>query len=412
MNDELISYGTPQIITPSKISNNGTTNSSIYLLIKIQYYNESEWIDETTIIDDTTTRELNSGDYIALDAVFREGGSFNTSTATHGDGTYRVYVAVTDPSNKILTNLDGNQLVATYNFTISANRPPTTPELVSPENEEVMSDTTPFFDWTESTDPDEDPITYELQVDNNAGFSSPEIQETSLLSSHYEAEQSLALGTYYWRVRAYDGTEYSDWSTIWSFTISDLTPPDYSSDTDDSEGNVIAGTDVNITTKWNDTGGLSQAILRVKVGSGNWTNISSCQFNGESEGWCNKTIETLTYGGETVCWVQWASDLNGNWNTQMSEHCFNVTVNTPPVLRSVRITPGYPTRAETLTCRWKVIDNEYDTIYTNVTWYRNGSVYGSTTTVTCLNTSDCSSILSASLEKGGAPISASGIEKC
>jgi hypothetical protein len=69
-------------------------------------------------------------------------------------------------------------------------------------------------------------VTYSLQVDNSADFSSPVVDEEGLSDSDYTVSfvsGPLAAGTYYWRVEAVDGGVWnSGWSEVWSFTAPDI----------------------------------------------------------------------------------------------------------------------------------------------------------------------------------------------
>ncbi|MDD3559547.1 MAG: T9SS type A sorting domain-containing protein, partial [Melioribacteraceae bacterium] len=102
---------------------------------------------------------------------------------------------------------------------LNSASPPPVPTLVSPANGSTTSDQTPTFDWTNSTGA----TGYDLQVDNNSNFSSPEIN-TSPTSSDYTPSGNLAYGTYYWRVRAKNANGTSNWSSVWSFTIQNPGP--------------------------------------------------------------------------------------------------------------------------------------------------------------------------------------------
>ena len=115
------SEGTGGKTTPeanqSKIVNNGPLNASIYLLMKVQYYNFTSrtWVDQSTIINDTTARNLSVGETLALDTIWNPIG-WNTSSNTRGAGTYRVWAAATDQNDIVLINANGYDVVATYNF--------------------------------------------------------------------------------------------------------------------------------------------------------------------------------------------------------------------------------------------------------------------------------------------------------
>ncbi len=62
---------------------------------------------------------------------------------------------------------------------------------------------------------------YQFQVDDNAQFSSPLFNSTTELSEF--TGQLLGETTYYWRVRAGNGSGFSPWSTVWTFTTDIVT---------------------------------------------------------------------------------------------------------------------------------------------------------------------------------------------
>ncbi len=91
------------------------------------------------------------------------------------------------------------------------------PSLFLPEDTEVGVAPNVILDWNAVTGGTLD-ITYELQLADNADFNDattfPKTDLTSLMMNE------LAFGsTYFWRVRAFDGGEESDWSEAWSFTV-------------------------------------------------------------------------------------------------------------------------------------------------------------------------------------------------
>ena len=68
--------------------------------------------------------------------------------------------------------------------------------------------------WNTATDAD----SYDVQVDDDPAFASPEINQTGLATTSYQAT-TLAEGTaYYWRVRSVNTAGSSTWSAAWSFT--------------------------------------------------------------------------------------------------------------------------------------------------------------------------------------------------
>jgi hypothetical protein len=113
----------------SKINNTGSTNISGYLLIQVQYYNESSkvWVvaDDTvnessprTILwDDPTGPDPGGQNILALDTIFN--GLVNTQDLSgFGNGTYRVYVAFRDPNGDILQCDDETYMASWYEFDV------------------------------------------------------------------------------------------------------------------------------------------------------------------------------------------------------------------------------------------------------------------------------------------------------
>ena len=90
------------------------------------------------------------------------------------------------------------------------------PSLYQPQNGEIITDNTPYFDWSDV----DGAVKYWLQVDNNSNFSSPEINDSSITSSNYTATSPFPDGTYYWRVKARNSAGlWGNWSSIWNFFI-------------------------------------------------------------------------------------------------------------------------------------------------------------------------------------------------
>ncbi|HEX2897397.1 MAG TPA: lamin tail domain-containing protein, partial [candidate division Zixibacteria bacterium] len=84
-----------------------------------------------------------------------------------------------------------------------------------PKNRAVISDATPTFDWADFPDADE----YDLQVDNNWDFSSPEINVSGLNTSEYTALSALPDDGYFWRVRSIDAGTPTPWAAEWLFVV-------------------------------------------------------------------------------------------------------------------------------------------------------------------------------------------------
>ncbi len=122
----------------------------------------------------------------------------------------------------------------------ASDHAPNAPTLNKLFDNERMASTTPTLEWNVPADDDGDNLHFKVQIDDNADFSSPfatieskdnttgfspvpPVTEGSGTCSYAvgsQGEGSLTDSTtYYWRVAAYDGTIYGDWSSVRSFTV-------------------------------------------------------------------------------------------------------------------------------------------------------------------------------------------------
>ncbi|MBN1427182.1 MAG: CSLREA domain-containing protein, partial [Anaerolineae bacterium] len=128
------------------------------------------------------------------------------------------------------------------------DNPPATPALTSPADGSTTTDNTPDFDWDDVTNA----MQYHIQVDNNADFSSPVIDET-VASSNFTPTPVLADGIYSWHVRAgnADG-EWSDTSERWTVTVQTSTGITITTTTDELNANGACSLREAITNANND----------------------------------------------------------------------------------------------------------------------------------------------------------------
>jgi len=134
------------------------------------------------------------------------------------DGVYYWRVGAQDMVNP-------DNWAESFTLTIDTVAPPA-PSLQAPLNGAVTNDNTPTLMWTAITIENSWPVTYELQVDNDPDFSSPEIDQSGLADNTYTPITELVDDNYFWQVRAMDGAgNVGEWSTVWSFLI-DTIPPD------------------------------------------------------------------------------------------------------------------------------------------------------------------------------------------
>jgi parallel beta-helix repeat protein len=88
----------------------------------------------------------------------------------------------------------------------------------------VTDSRNPSYGWTDSEHTLSDSVTYQIQVDDDFNFGSPEVDVGSITETPFEtyywtSSELQFFITYYWRVRAYDTYFTSDWSTVSDFSI-------------------------------------------------------------------------------------------------------------------------------------------------------------------------------------------------
>jgi len=86
--------------------------------------------------------------------------------------------------------------------------------LLEPENGATMIENTPTFKWENYFVADN----YEIGVADNPSFISPTIKENTT-DNTFTPSFPLALGDYWWKIRAYVGGENQPFSTTWTFNI-------------------------------------------------------------------------------------------------------------------------------------------------------------------------------------------------
>jgi hypothetical protein len=145
--------------------------------------------------------------------------------------------------------------------------PPSKPTLVSPSNGYLANLgsewlVNPHMDWNDSWACPGKTITYIYESYHDAGLSSLAYRSVPLTNSQIPAPETPD-GTYYWRVQAFDGTTYSDWSDVWLLTVNRTPPAPTSARVVINEVYYQGGSDVEWVELYN--GGNASADLA------NWT---------------------------------------------------------------------------------------------------------------------------------------------
>ena len=182
--------------------------------------------DTTLLINGTSdwTADQATSINVLVDGVTKATGNsisgggvhhFSLTTSALTEGVKSVSATATDVAGN--TSAAATPLSVTIDLT-----PPSAPALTVPADGDLTTDTTPTFDWDEPSGASQ----YDLQVDNNSNFGSPEINLTNLNVSTHTPGTALADGTYSWRVRSRDAA--GNLSAAFSATrtvVIDTSPP-------------------------------------------------------------------------------------------------------------------------------------------------------------------------------------------
>ena len=231
-----------------------------------------------------------------------------------------------------------------YDLSIRTEAPPCntpgTPTLISPADGRATNDSTPTFDWSEASNANE----YQLQVDNDSDFSSPEIDIRATTSNYAPPSALRDRTTHYWRVRGHYEAEpdcdvWGSWSDVWSVNIDVLRPDD----TPPTISNIIKPVDpicdsIEFTIRADvyDESDLDWVRLYYRLQGDSW------QY--KTMGWETGITHKATIGpfnpGVVEYYVK-ARDIVGN-EAQSSQGVVSVDVcNCDPPGKVVLVSPGY-----------------------------------------------------------------------
>jgi len=226
-----------------------------------------------------------------------------TNANTTKGETWKVNLTVCDiPYNECGSQVSSNEILI-------LNAIPTQPALILPENNSYITNQTIFY-VENSSDIDNDNLNYYWEVDNNIDFSSVAYANTSI-SETTNATQlgtlSIADGTYWWRVSAYDDEDNTSWSEIRNFTL-DSTFPSIVLD------NPVNGSSVNNNPSVQ--GSVTQVNLTItdtNIDSVWWSNDSGLNNYTDLTGSNDINITLDLYPNEmTLNLTIWANDSADN----------------------------------------------------------------------------------------------------
>ncbi len=150
-----------------------------------------------------------------IDVNFGTNGMVNTTFGTHA--LNECFDMLIQPDNKILAvGYAGNDFaLARYLGDDVADLNGF--QLMFPSNQSInQSFSNLTLDWSNAFGV----TSYEVEIDTDQNFNSPQIYSVS--TSAYIASNLIPNTVYFWRVKAFDGTNWGAYSSVWSFTTNSL----------------------------------------------------------------------------------------------------------------------------------------------------------------------------------------------
>ncbi|MET7694889.1 RHS repeat-associated core domain-containing protein [Streptomyces sp. NPDC005483] len=172
-------------------------------------------------------------------------------------------------------------------FSITYNHPPVTPTNLSMTPSNVVGSTytssgTPTLSAS-ATDADSDTVqlSYQILSGSTVTASGTTAFVNSGTAATWKPSSALADGSYTWKVRAYDGNDYSAWSAAQAFTVDTSTPPAPSVSCPGYPHGVwtaaiSGGTTCSLSDTASDVMGFSWGI---DSGNGTWTSGTSATIS-------------------------------------------------------------------------------------------------------------------------------------
>jgi len=208
----------------------------------------------------------------------------------------------------------GNQGAWSESFTLTIDTvAPVEPTLQSPPDGTITNDNTPTSVWNVVIDPSG--LTYDLQVDNDSDFSSPEVEQIGLVDNTYTSTAELVDENYSWRVRAVDGAgNVGEWSVVWTFLIDTILPGSPTLVSPEN-GAVVSAPDIMFS--WSEP----EPDVTYHVQIDNETSFTSPYVHENSSITDNSYTYTFALVG-TYYWRARARDEAGNWSEWNRERRF------------------------------------------------------------------------------------------
>lgn len=204
-------------------------------------------------------------------------------------------------------------------FEFNIPNPPSGVSLLKPANNKLLYTLTPWLDWTDAKIPSDTELKeYRLQISQDPGFETTEVDTPTGLASEYTLGTALPANTrFYWRVKACNTLDHcSNWSKVLSFRTA-LQPPQLIGP--ENEADLLTN---RPEFSWQADPGAVSYTLQISA---------SIQFRSLA---ASKTVRTASFpptsdlpAGKTLYWRVRANGSNGpsDWSAVRS-----LTTATPP----------------------------------------------------------------------------------
>lgn len=165
-------------------------------------------VDDTSII----VKENKISSFGQLDSI-------STVFEPNHDGLINVKVEINEKN--IIEEIDYSDNTAQSSFTVyNLNEP----NIIKPINGLFTSSNSVKFLFSDIGYNLGKNLTYFIEIDTSKNFENPIVESNSIVPEHAVAEYNtpeLSEGYYFWRTRLFDGEQYSNWTNVRNFTISD-----------------------------------------------------------------------------------------------------------------------------------------------------------------------------------------------
>jgi len=230
---------------------------------------------------------------------------------------------------RINTNIGSGFVTSPVNWKFTITSPaPGVPQLNSPGNGYATNQASLNLTWQTVNGAS----AYEIAVDNNSDFSSPEISVAGIVGTAYTANGLQGNQLYYWRVRALNAFQIAGaWSSKRNFTLDSIAPaaPLLTSPTD----NRSFTQNRRPTLSWSSVAGVKKYCVQLATNPG---------FSGFTESCVNSTTFTpasnLDWG--FYYWRVFAEDAAQNRSVASLVRAFNVIYLRSPANNAIITSAG------------------------------------------------------------------------